>query len=300
MSYCLQKDEVLTNGVRRIALEEIDSALAYLHAPEHDLVVAVHESRKCFKKLRGLLRLVRKELGESVYQQENICFRDAGRCLSDLRDSAVRIQTLDNLTDSHDLPLGAPSVGAMREALVIFYRATRQRVVEEQQGLVRAAELIQAARHRVADWPLKDDSFSGVSGGLRQVYRRGRSRLNDVVPEPSVENFHEWRKQVKYLWYNVQILQPVWPNLMARLAEEIHDLSEILGDAHDLAMLQRLVEERPLILDNPDARNSFISFLETESQNLHAAAYRHGRRIYAEAPKPFVKRLHAYWRISLA
>jgi hypothetical protein len=55
-NYRLQADEKLSQGVKRIAFEQIDEALAHLQSSGNDLDKAVHESRKNLKKLRGLLR----------------------------------------------------------------------------------------------------------------------------------------------------------------------------------------------------------------------------------------------------
>ncbi|MCA9972461.1 MAG: hypothetical protein KC425_19705, partial [Anaerolineales bacterium] len=70
MSYRLHPDERLPAGLARITYEQIDDALDYLRDPD-DVDEAVHESRKLFKKVRGLLRLVRLELGEPVLKRKN-------------------------------------------------------------------------------------------------------------------------------------------------------------------------------------------------------------------------------------
>jgi hypothetical protein len=68
------------------------------------------------------------------------------------------------------------------------------------------------------------------------VYKRGRNRLFDAYAAPSPDNFHEWRKRTKYLWYHVRILRPLWPAVLEELANEIHELSNLLGLDHDLAV----------------------------------------------------------------
>lgn len=221
MNYQLQPDERLPEGVRRVALEQIGQALDYLHSPEDNLEEVVHESRKHFKKLRGLLRLVRKEIGSTVYQRENICFRDAGRLLSDLRDSAVAVETLDDLTEDFEKVLDKDAFINMRKTLILFYYGTRQHVVAEEQALQKVTAKMEAARQRVADWPIEDDSFTAVSGGLRKIYKRGRNRMQDAAESPTTAALHEWRKRVKYLWYSVRLLQPIWPEPMAVFADEI-------------------------------------------------------------------------------
>src|SRR5262245_38259437 len=130
MSYRLKSGEELAPGFKRIAREQMDDALAHLtgHRPGEDLDEAVHESRKCFKKVRGLLRLLRQEIGETVYQRENVCFRDAGRLLADMRDSAVMIHTLDKVLEKSPDAASAAAFGALHETLVIIHQTSRQRV----------------------------------------------------------------------------------------------------------------------------------------------------------------------------
>jgi CHAD domain-containing protein len=241
------------------------------------------------------LRLVRKEIGETVYQRENVCFRDAGRLLADLRESWVMIQTLDGLTTASDEALDSEAVESMRETLIIFYHTTRQRVVEEKQALAKAAEMIHEARLRVDHWPVNDDGFTAVAGGLRKIYKRGQNRLEDARTSPATETFHEWRKRVKYLWYSIRILQPIWPEPMAVLADEIHDLSDYLGDEHDLAELAGLITAQPSLLAD-DAAGQVLHFLIGHKRtNLQAQALQQGQYIYPEQPDAFIDRMRAYW-----
>ena len=60
LSYRLQTNEKLPQGIIRIAQEQIDDALDYLAKSEDDLAKAVYESCNCFKKAHGRLRLMPK------------------------------------------------------------------------------------------------------------------------------------------------------------------------------------------------------------------------------------------------
>lgn len=297
MSYRLQKVESVPLGIRRIAYEQIDDALAYLQDPGDELDEAVHETRKCLKKLRGLVRLVRKEIGETVYKRENVTFRDAGRLLSDLRDSKVMIDTLDDHAEVFDDKQEDQVYSSLRNSLVDNYQSIRKRTVEEEEALSAAAAMIQTARLRVASWPIEADSYAAVEGGLHKIYRRGRNRLDDATEAPSTGAFHEWRKRVKYLWYSTRLLRFIWPDPTEELADQIHDLSDYLGDAHDMAELNGLLRERSLVPDEA-SRLAFISHLDNEQESLHAQAIEQGRRIYRESPDDFVERLGAYWHIT--
>jgi len=72
--YRVKKNETVPAAVRRIALEQIESALANLAKASEDTETSVHEARKDLKKARALVRLVRDELGEARYAIENAAF----------------------------------------------------------------------------------------------------------------------------------------------------------------------------------------------------------------------------------
>ena len=57
------------------------------------------------------------------------------------------------------------------------------------------------------------------SKGVKRVYRQGRKAFDQVKAEATVENLHEWRKQVKYLRHQLELLAPTWPKVVGELAK---------------------------------------------------------------------------------
>src|SRR4029453_7737399 len=101
----LRLQETLPDGVRRIVLEQIDRSLDRLTQRSGNRDRAIHDTRVCFKKIRALLRLVRFDIGEAVFSHENIFYRDVGRQLAALRDTAVVADVLESLiNDFADQP----------------------------------------------------------------------------------------------------------------------------------------------------------------------------------------------------
>src|SRR5207247_1571238 len=110
-------------GVARIARREMDTALEQLsEAPDGPGDEAVHEARKCFKKIRAVLRLVRPEIGEVVYERENTWFRDAGRPLTEVRDAKILVESLDKLVTHCDDHVRERSFGGVRAELLAHHR----------------------------------------------------------------------------------------------------------------------------------------------------------------------------------
>src|SRR6267142_4655446 len=130
---------------------------------------------------------------------------------------------------------------------------------------------------------------------LRQSYRTGRKGLRSVVRHPSPTNFHAWRRPVKLLWHQLQILTPIWPAILSAHAEELHALSDRLNENHDLdvfrnAALWSQFEAQPL------EQEALVSLVDRRSRELEAEALPLGERLYTERPTRFTGRLVSYWR----
>src|SRR5260370_30535440 len=88
MSYHLKATESVPSDLKRIVREEIDSAIGLLKGNAGgNKDEAIHETRKSVKKIRGALRLVSAELGDT-YRLENKELRSASLRLSELRNAA--------------------------------------------------------------------------------------------------------------------------------------------------------------------------------------------------------------------
>jgi len=295
MSYRLEPDEPLAAGLKRIVNEQIDRAVYSLENMGDDPSAAIHDARKRFKKIRAVMRLVRDEIGGKVYRRENACYRDAGRELSAVRDSYVKVATVDALLDHYADHLGDDAFQGTRQRLVDAHRTVSRRLFEEEDVPAQVAATIQDARSRVADLPIGREDYGAIRNSIRRVYRRGYRGLANAYEEPLPENFHEWRKRVKYLWYHVRILNPLWPDLFVVWADQIHDLSDYLGDAHDFAELRALLEAEPSLCPDESEREALLGLADRRRAELEAAAHPLGRRIYAEAPEEFVERMGGYW-----
>lgn len=273
-AYRLKPGESVPEGVARIARGRIDHALEALEGATEQ---GVHDARKDMKKLRALLRLVRGEIGEEVFRREVDTFRDAARELSGVRDADVMLATLADLEERY----GA-DVGPVRQAVEAHRIQTTGGGRERAAGA--ATSVLLEARGRVDDWPLERDGFEPFEDGLRRTYRRGRRAWRAASADPSTENLHEWRKRVKDLWYQYSILEESWKPVMGALGDEAHELSDRLGDDHDLAVLLGFGAEplEPLI--------------DTRRRELQEEAFYFGTRLYADKPKAFVRRLEHWSR----
>lgn len=296
MAYRLKEQEPLDTGLMRIAREETDEALAWLDRFDEEPDESVHEARKCFKKVRAALRLVRDEVGESFYKQENVRYRDAGRHISALRDTLVRIETIDAIVERYASQLAGDAFAPLRAALVDEHEQALEAALADRHPVEQAIAMAQAGREQIEHWPVDPTGFETVQDGLERVYKRGWKRLADAYETDDPSRFHEWRKRVKYLWYHLRLLVRLWPELFEEWADQVHDLSDYLGDDNDLRELKGFVIERQGLLEAP-ARQLVLSIIEAMRRSLQAQAQALGRRIYAEAPDALLDRMASYWAV---
>lgn len=297
----LDEDELLSDGLRRLSLEEFDRAIGGLLAGS-DIDLAVHEARKSMKRLRAVLRMIRDELGEQKYRRENEQLRDTARLIGSVRDSAVLITTVATIRTRFAAQLRRSAFETLEGNLDRRHTEARARLVEDPVLLRRVVYALRSARARYRVWPAEtaSHSFDTMRGGLRRTYRRGRKEMRIAASEPTAHNFHWWRKRVKYLRHQVELLRPMFPEVLDGYIVALDQLGDLLGEEHDLAELVALVAEQPELCADEAEVTLITALAEHRRSELQAEALAVGRKVYAESPKAFTNRLEAYWSTSFA
>ena len=254
-------------------------------------------SNKCkeIKKARSAVRLVRSDLGEKSYRDQNHRLGDAGRTLSDARDAAVKLKTLEALRDDDEVKLSPAARDALAAAIAAASAADDSTDAEVRSAAAEAVTLLERAREPVEGWMLEDGGWRLIGPGLDRAYRGGRSAYAAVAADPSDEGVHEWRKRAKDLWYQLRLLKPTWPEVIGELDDQAHALADLLGDHHDLALLAADLESSAPALSD-EQREALADLVRGRQEALLAEALPLGERIYAESPKAFARRMRSYWR----
>jgi CHAD domain-containing protein len=294
MAYRLQPDELVQDGLRRCAREQLDRAIEELTARVNDDPVdAVHDARKALKKTRSLLRLSRGTIARDERRRENAALRKAGRALSSARDAEVMLDAVDDLADRFTGRIPQTTFDTIRRHLESERDPARQRLLES--GLTgQVADELKAVRSRIDDWSLRRGGWRALEPGLRRSYARGRDAFELASHRRTAENLHDWRKRTKDLWYHLRMLKPLSPGIVGGTAKEADRLSTLLGDDHDLAVLRESLQSNAgqFAVD----LDAVLGLIDHRRDQLEAEALQIGTRLYAEPPKAFVRRLHRYWK----
>jgi CHAD domain-containing protein len=286
----LSDGERVPDGLRRIACGQLDLSIERLEGQTDEaLGTAVHETRKSLKRLRATVRLARDELGDEVYRRENDAFRAAGRRLAGARDSQVLLETLDAVTDAHPDEAPPARFERFRRTLVGQHGAAQRRL-KDGAPVAEVLSELRAARARAADWPLEREGLDALAPGLRRIHRRGRRAYRAASQEPSTENLHELRKRAKDLWYAAQVVRPA-AKRMKRIARRAHELSDLIGEDHDLAILAQRAAERRDRFEDETAVGELAKLVEARRADLQRDAIGLGGRLYRKKPRKLVRPL---------
>ena len=240
------------------------------------------------KKLRSTLKLVRPVIGDEAYQRENGRFRDAGpRALRRPRRPGPR---RDRRGAGRALrrrrPAGRLVDGARRSARRRTARADGELGVAARPDGRRDRD---GRRARSTTGRSASSGFDllrpGPQAGLRA---RRASAIAEAREDPTDENLHEFRKRSKDLWYQLRLVRRGWPEVIETTADEAHELSDLLGDDHDLVVLGADLERgfEPL---TDDQREHLRELIARAARELQEQAFALAERIFAEKPKRFVE-----------
>lgn len=248
----------------------------------------IHDARKDLKRSRASLRLLRAIIGKRAYTRENAALRDAARPLSAVRDAKVVMDALDALLE--------PGTTRSQRILLQTVHTELEREMHAARETLRAggapgssAKALERVWKRVDRWRVARKSAPRLLLGLEQIYRRGRKALADVEADPSAENLHEWRKQVKYLGNAMEILSTSGARTFGKPMKHADSVASALGDDHDLAVL---MEKIAGVHSGPrNAHRASSSRIAQRRAKLKSKALRKGRALYKLKPKAFMKRV---------
>ena len=265
-SQALVSPERPVQQCREICVHQLGAAIEELtgHKPN------IHGARKQLKRARATLRLLRPTIGDESYRRENIAARDAARPLSRARDEEVLSQAQEGLVER----FGPAASG-------VHFRHHTHALSGKQLDDIKAA--LESSMTRARAWKIDDADWDCIEKGLRSTYRRARQALRRARKGRASEDLHEWRKQTKYLWHQLQALTPLAPGPIGEVADELHQLADYLGDEHDLSVLR----ER--------ATATVTDLIERRREELQDKAFALGERLYTDKAKTFVHGLHKEW-----
>ena len=291
MPFRLQLHETPQEGVRRIFSEQVGKACRQLEG--RDETRAIHESRKCFKRIRTLLKLVRPTIAKSVYRRENARIRDISRALSPFRDIDVMPATLAFLEVRAD----GLDTGVMNEA-----RRSIVKLVPVESDGERSAEIANAiqqlrkARETLLAIKLKSDTIDAVTAGLGTGLERLSRGYETARRYDHDEDWHNWRKSVQVHWRQLKLFANAWPDALEARLGITRQLARVLGMDHDLSVLANFLVQKDLRTISVRSKRHIERGCRELQRALRVEASAYGELLVGEDPEQFSVHIAHCWR----
>lgn len=192
----------------------------------------IHELRRGFKRLRALLRFF-NDVPESPAVQLNEDIRNFGKLLAPLRESAVNLDLFEKeISNNNHLP--EKKIKNARELLVQKNKLLVERGFLENNlnNTIRTFfdgfEAILTKNN--SELPVKMHLFNEVS----QSYLKSITVYRQLPANPHPEEWHELRKKLKRLWYQLDFIRFLHPRYFKLKTDQLNKITDQLGDDHDL------------------------------------------------------------------
>ena len=291
MASALNPEQTIAHGLTRLAVKELRSARAALH----DRAVrdgSLHAARKSVKHVRAVLRLLGADHARGLATTEKH-LRAANRALSPLRDAEVIVKSLHNLRRNAPELFSAAAFAQLRDRLVTRKRQLLRDVIKD--GTIRdiRAHLRKAAagtRH----WRAAHKGFRTITAGMTISHQRSRAAMVRAERGQRPAQFHEWRRQLKCLWYQMRLLGPLAP--LRGDVRALHAAEGCLGDDHDMVLLHDIVlaeiASHGLAVDPRRLRRATARYQAVLRKRALAGV----RHICALEPREYAQRARRAWK----
>jgi CHAD domain-containing protein len=290
MAFRFRLNEPPQKGFRRIGLEQIERAQRQL-ALDGDPDVAVHETRKCLKRIRALLRLVHPGLDDAHFRAENARVRDIAALLAPARDRHIVSETLGRLQSLYG-QRAHPALASLKAIVVEDLDQARNggsSHVEE------ALEKLETAKKRFRRLSLVPADFSPIERGLENCYRKARRAFRAAYATNDDEAFHEWRKWVQQHWRHMALLSRAWPDHFEARIRAARALSQILGEDHDLHLVAAYGPSLPPSRFPRKHVRDVARIVAARQKELRQMAAPRGLQLFSEGAKGHAHRVAEMW-----
>ncbi len=248
---------VLARRFRLVLLHLAEEARRELDSIAGRPVRAIHSLRTRMKNLRALLLLVKPRIP-----------KPERRSLAALAGS---------LKDAFSAQRDAHVVAALRAKL-----AGRGNPVPKEKMTPHAAERNRRAKadasrliRMVSKLRLHGLSWAEVCDGYLRSYRAGRKAMKACERKPTAEAFHDWRRPVKDLFFQSQVLQPL--DGMKGRRHRADRLSDRLGKLNDLELLNAAAKK--------SRGTAMAKHLEKKLHGLRTAIFKTAVKLFEERPR---------------
>jgi CHAD domain-containing protein len=262
----------------QILTGQIAGARACLGRFADDPDPAIHELRKHGKRSRSILLLTKSGMGLETFVRATDLVRSAARRFSEARDARV---LCDSLADP--IVFGRGELASVNLAPLHGWLADRHAAILAAPDLateVAAAETeLAEVADRLANVAWESCTEAGVKEGWSRNFERGCEARIRAGLTRHPEDLHEWRKRAKTLSVHLQVMSGEFGgSIPLEGVLQADRLGSLLGEHHDLAVLDELLEGEARL--DGQAREAVSARIVLRHREIEAEVFDLGAQVF--------------------
>lgn len=250
----------------------------YALTAHKQVVESTHQIRKKLKFFRAFTKLLKEDASKNHALYLNRSLRDEGRRFSELRDSHVR-----HLMVTGELYAALnPANNSYSEWLLRTLRNETERLeirYFDEQAFQDFSVSMQSEPIFLSYFGDLTRSVSSLSPAYLKSLRRSEIAFRQALSSNLDEDLHEWRKRLKDLQYQLELILDTLSTELIPFYEEVSALSSVLGDVNDLSMFSHWLQE-----NTPDhlskEHEEYCEWIQNHHDQLIERSYQEGEKLY--------------------
>lgn len=250
--------------------------------------IAVHETRKSFKRIRALLQFYESQ-NNAIALKYFKDFKYSGNKISSLRESFVNVQLFDRISEKNII-----SERKTKQVREILLQKNKSVLIDWDEGISLKKTILEFVLNFESDLtnklfsaPVKDK----IIEILNHSYLMSFNYYYGLEISPDGEEWHELRKKLKNLWYQIDFLKYLYPRYLNPKADQLNVITEQLGEDHDLFILGKLIDKETLKLDSYE-QIVLSNKIDHLRQIIQVKLAPRLRQFFSETPGEFENRTH--------
>ena len=240
---------------------------------------STHQIRKKLKAFRAFVKLLKRCHSDVNYSSVNTLLRNLGREFSELRDAHVRRFLLSEYFSGHEMfkPFVLETLNTTNEREIVLLE---KRFVGDSNRFLKLTDHLKSSTliHEFFEHLQAEPDL--VKAGFAESYLKSKEAFQNGVTNQDSEQMHEWRKRLKDVQYQMELLMSGSQDLNLLNYPEVVILCEKLGALNDLHMFIEWIENESLTIITEDEINEFFTELHHRAKMLRKETVDLGSVLY--------------------
>jgi CHAD domain-containing protein len=289
MAFRLRPEESVAHELRRLARGELRSARDELRRTNPPRDEAIHEARKAIKKVRAILGVIEADDGRGLDGSQKR-LRKVNRTLSRLRDADAMLVIATKLRDENPGLFSEHGFARVRRRLSSYKRES-MKTAQKDGAWKQIDRQLRKLRREAERWNPADRQFGAVRPGIRLTHRLARTQLIRAKKRQRATDFHEWRKYIKALWYQLRLVEESSP-AVRKDVRVLHDAETWLGEDHDVVVLCAELSTDTSVCDLARLRHAADRYqCDLRRKAIAGTAY-----LFTPSSPQYVRRIERAWK----